>query len=101
MNKGPGRPIFNEDERAAMIRALRCVNYVEICREKTGLSMIRKYRPAIYAKGADYLVVDKHGSLAMERAAVEEYGGRLVLTEHGGYSSSGIIERIRNMETVS
>lgn len=94
-NKGPGRPIFNENERAFMIRALRFVDHVEICHEKTGLSMIHKYKPAIYAKGADYAVADKHGSLAMEREAVESYGGKVVLTPHGGYSSTAIIERIR------
>ena len=98
MNKGHGRPIFNENERAFMIRQLLCVDYVEICHEKTGLSMIHKYKPSIYAKGSDYATADKHGSLEMEREAVESYGGKLVLTPHGGYSSSAIIERIRGMK---
>ena len=98
VNKGPGRPIFNENERALMIRQLRCVDYVEICHEKTGLSMIEKYRPHIYAKGADYAVADKHGSLEIERALAEKYGGKLVLTPHGGYSSTSIIERIKGMK---
>ena len=98
INKGPGRPIFNENERLAMILSLACVNYAEICHEKTGLSMIDKYQPHIYAKGSDYLTVDKHGSLEIERQRVESYGGKLMLTPHSGYSSSAIIERIRGMK---
>lgn len=96
VNKGPGRPIFSEDERLEMIRALRCVDHAEICREKTGLAMIRRFKPDIYAKGGDYRTQDKHGSLEVEREEVEKYGGVLVLTDHGGWSSTKLIERLRN-----
>lgn len=95
INKGPGRPIFTHDERAEMIQALRYVDMVEVCHHKTGLPMIEKFKPSIYAKGGDYTVQDKHGSLECERLAVEAHGGRLVLTEHGGFSSSMLIERLR------
>ena len=63
VNKGPGRPIFTEMERLDMIRSCRYVDIVEVCRERTGEAAIRKWRPDLYVKGADYLTVDKHGNL--------------------------------------
>ena len=95
VNKGPGRPIFNEWERYHMIRACRYVDIVDIVRAKTGESVIREYKPDLYVKGADYLVQDKHGSLDKERKLVEELGGRLYIAKHAGWSSSKLIERIR------
>ena len=94
VNKGPGRPIYNEHERAEMVRNVRCVDYVEIAHESTGVGMIRKLRPAIYAKGIDYLHADKNGALEQEKAAVEEYGGRLVLLDAAHIPSSELIERV-------
>lgn len=94
VNKGPGRPIYDEEERAYAIRRLRGVAQVEIAYEKTGLGMIHKHRPAFYVKGGDYRTADKHGSLDMERAVVESYGGKLVLLDGPQYSSTGIIERV-------
>lgn len=94
VNKGPGRPIYNEEERAYAIRRLRGVAQVEIAYEKTGLGMIHKHQPAFYVKGGDYRTADKHGSLEMEKAVVESYGGKLVLLDGPQWSSSAIIERV-------
>lgn len=95
VNKGPGRPIFNEWERAKMIAACKYVTEVQICRERTGETMIRKWCPDLYVKGADYLVLDKHGHLDAERKLVEELGGRLYIAKHAGFSSSELIRRLR------
>lgn len=95
--KGPGRPIFNSSERKEMIEAVRYVDLADVIEEKTGLAAIQKYRPRFYVKGKDYLTADKHGALEMEREAVERVGGVLYLAEHAGYSSTAIIERIRNV----
>lgn len=95
VNKGPGRPMFTETERRDMILSCRYVDEVHIIHEKTGMSAIERWKPAWYIKGADYLVADKHGMLDTERKAVEAYGGQLHLARHAGYSSSGIIDRVR------
>jgi rfaE bifunctional protein nucleotidyltransferase chain/domain len=95
VNKGPGRPIFSEHERAEMIRAVRYVDVVEVIYESSGRKAIEIFRPRFYVKGADYLVADKHGALEAERGLVERYGGELYLASHAGYSSSAIVERIR------
>ena len=100
VNKGPGRPIFLEWERKAMIEACRYVDFADIIDEKSGLSAIAKYRPTFYVKGKDYLVADKHGALKDEEALVQSFGGRLYLAEHAGYSSSAIIKRIRDAKMV-
>jgi len=97
VRKGPGRPIYNEIERAEMIAACRYVDVVEIIYEQTGLSAIDKYKPVLYFKAKDYLVADKHGFLEVERERVESHGGKLFLAEHAGWSSSSIIERVRGM----
>jgi rfaE bifunctional protein nucleotidyltransferase chain/domain len=96
VSKGPGRPIFSQSERAFCIQKCRDVDKVEICFSSTGLPMIEKYQPDIYLKGEDYKTSDKHGSLEIERKAVESYGGKLVLTENlPRYSSTDLIQRLR------
>ena len=100
VNKGPGRPIFTQQERKEMIESCRYVDFADIVDEKSGLSAIRLYRPNYYVKGQDYLIVDKHGALKAEEELVQSYGGRLYLANHAGYSSTAIIQRIRNANLV-
>lgn len=96
VNRGPGRPVTKEYERKAVISAWRCVDYAEILYEKTGLSAIRTFRPAVYCKGGDYKDEDRHGSLEAEKKEVEKYGGKLIITSRlPGYSSTILIERIK------
>ena len=95
VHKGPGRPVFNEDERAMMIKSVRYVDEVHICRERSGIAMIALHRPAIYVKGEDYATSDKHGLLGVERRAVESYGGKVVIADGLPMSSStSLIERV-------
>jgi bifunctional ADP-heptose synthase (sugar kinase/adenylyltransferase) len=96
VNKGPGRPLFSQTERAFCISKCKDVDKVEICFHKTGLTMIEKYQPDIYVKGADYKTQDKHGSLCLEKTAVESFGGKLVIVETPLSSSSVLIERLRH-----
>jgi bifunctional ADP-heptose synthase (sugar kinase/adenylyltransferase) len=96
VNKGPGRPVFSQTERAYCISKCKDVDKVEICFHKTGLPMIEKYQPDIYVKGADYKTQDKHGSLGVEKQAVESFGGKLVIVETPLSSSSVLIERLRH-----
>jgi bifunctional ADP-heptose synthase (sugar kinase/adenylyltransferase) len=96
VNKGPGRPIFSQAERAYCILKCRDVDKVEICFDRTAIPMIEKYQPDIYVKGEDYKSEDKLGHLKAERKAVEAHGGRLVLADGlPRYSSTDLIERIR------
>src|SRR5213075_1160108 len=52
--KGSGRPINNERDRAEVLAALECVDFVAIFPELRATQFIRATLPAIYAKGGDY-----------------------------------------------
>ncbi len=52
--KGPGRPILTERARAALVAALRSVNYVVIFDELDVNSLLKELQPDVHAKGTDY-----------------------------------------------
>lgn len=52
--KGPTRPVNTETDRAEVLAALECVDYVTVFESERVTSVIREVRPAIYAKGGDY-----------------------------------------------
>src|SRR6266704_3128144 len=52
--KGPGRPINNERDRAEVLAALACVDFVTIFTEVRATRFIEMASPAFYAKGGDY-----------------------------------------------
>ena len=83
VNKGPGRPIFNQDQRAEMIRALKIVDDVAIV--ESGEEAVRKVRPDVYCKGSEY-----RNNLP-EAAFVESYGGRCHFTTGPVYSSTKLL----------
>jgi rfaE bifunctional protein nucleotidyltransferase chain/domain len=72
--KGPGRPIVPENERAELVAALGCVDYVTIFAEPTVEPLIRALAPVIHCKGTDYTP-----DTVPERQAVLETGGRVAI----------------------
>ena len=54
VNKGPGRPAFNEQQRLKALASLECVDYVILNRFSTAVSIIKELKPNIYCKGQDY-----------------------------------------------
>lgn len=88
--KGPLRPILNENERAQVMAALGCVDYVTIFDEPTPREIIETLLPDILVKGGDW-GVDR----IIGRNEVEASGGLVIsLPFLEGYSSSDVIERI-------
>lgn len=89
--KGPGRPILNQQDRALLLAALACVDYVTIFSEQTPQRVIERLRPNLLVKGADW-----GAGKIVGRDTVERYGGRVVRVPLlKGASTSRIIERIR------
>jgi D-glycero-beta-D-manno-heptose 1-phosphate adenylyltransferase len=54
--KGPGRPVLEEWARAALVAALRAVDYVVLFSEPSVASLLEDLRPEVHAKGTDYSV---------------------------------------------
>ncbi len=54
MIKGEGRPINNEQDRAEILNALSCVDYVVLFEERSPAALLEAIKPDIYTKGADY-----------------------------------------------
>lgn len=54
MIKGPERPINCEQDRAEILNALICVDYVVLFEQKSPAELLEAIKPDIYTKGADY-----------------------------------------------
>ncbi len=74
--KGPRRPIQNELSRALVLAALRGVDVVVLFDEDTPERLIRKLRPDVLIKGADYTAGQVIGA-----EFVQSYGGKVFLAE--------------------
>ncbi len=90
-NKSPDRPINTQEDRARVLAALGCVDFVVIFDETTPLSLINAIKPAILVKGADWAEEAIVGA-----TEVKESGGEVLLiplTE--GRSTTKIIAQIQ------
>jgi D-glycero-beta-D-manno-heptose 1-phosphate adenylyltransferase len=93
--KGEGRPLNTESDRAEIVAALACVDYVVTFPEVRVTQLIEKVRPAIYVKGGDYTPASLHSE---ERAALEKVGAEIrILPFEPGHSTSGLIERMKRL----
>ena len=91
-NKGPGRPINPEHERAELIAALAVVDAVVVFDEDTTHAIISALQPDVLVKGADWPADQIVG-----RDVVEARGGTVVrIPVEPGHSSSRLIERIKD-----
>ena len=73
-NKGPGRPVVPEDERAEILAGLACVDYVVVFETRDPVPVIRALRPDVHVKGTDYTP-----ETIPEAAEVRAYGGRVAV----------------------
>jgi D-beta-D-heptose 7-phosphate kinase/D-beta-D-heptose 1-phosphate adenosyltransferase len=93
--KGEGRPLNSESERAEIVAALECVDYTVIFPEMRVTRLIEKVRPSIYVKGGDYTPATLHPE---EHAALKKIGAEIrILPFEPGYSTSGVIERMKRL----
>ena len=79
--KGDGRPLNAQDDRAEVLAALGCVDYVVIFDGKRATELLRAVRPHIYAKGGDYTPDSLD---AEERATLRGWADKLVSRVGGG-----------------
>lgn len=88
--KGPQRPLMNQQERAAILSALRWVDYIVIFDDLTADKVLRALKPDFHAKGTDYT-----RATVPERETVLEYGGQIAIVgDPKNHSTRQILKRI-------
>jgi rfaE bifunctional protein nucleotidyltransferase chain/domain len=89
--KGRGRPVVAEGTRAALVDAVRGVDYVVLFGDLTVGPLLEALRPDVHCKGTDYTVES-----VPERSIVEAYGGRTAIVgDAKDHSTRDIVARLR------
>ena len=89
--KGPDRPLNDEHDRAAVLRALACVDEVAIFGEDTPEAVLAELQPHVWCKGGDYAVGD-----LPEAPLLASWGGQAVILPFlAGRSTSSLIAQAR------
>ncbi len=89
-NKGPGRPVVPEAERAEIVAALACVDHVVVFDSRDVVPVIRALRPDVHVKGTDYTP-----ETIPEAAEVRAYGGRVAVAgDPKGHSTTELIGKL-------
>lgn len=92
--KGEGRPVMPVEERAEILLAMRCVDYVLIFGDGTVDGILEAVHPDIHAKGTDYTV-----ETVPERETARRIGCRTVIVgDPKDHSSRDIIRALRGEE---
>lgn len=88
--KGQARPVVAQSDRAAVLEALGCVDGVMVFAQDTPVQALQRLRPHVWAKGGDYLAEE-----LPERAALESWGGRVVVLPYvEGHSTTGLLKEV-------
>jgi rfaE bifunctional protein nucleotidyltransferase chain/domain len=94
MLKGEGRPIMKEADRAELVAALRCVDYVVLFSGRTVAGVLLRLKPDVHCKGTDYTV-----ETVPERPIVESYGGRTAIVgDPKDHSTRDLVSRLTSPE---
>jgi len=94
VDKGPGRPVFNQVLRADSIAALECVDFVSINKWPVACETLRLLRPDFYVKGQEFsMLEDKTGKIQKEYDVVKEIGAQLKFTDEVVFSSTKLLNQ--------
>lgn len=89
--KSADRPLIGEADRARMLLALRCVDYVHVFDEDAPMAFLGEIKPDVHVNGPEY------GADCIEAPTVARHGGRIHIVEKiPGLSTSAIIGKIKN-----
>ncbi len=90
--KGPTRPINNENDRAELLSALKCVNYVVLFDEDSPRNLLDEIKPDVYTKGADYTM-----ETLPEADIMRKNGTRVEFIKFvEGKSTTNVIRKMQN-----
>ena len=95
VNKGPGRPYFNDYQRMSFLASIEFVDYVLLSEAVTVHEIVKNVQPDVYVKGSEYAVAqnDVTGNINSEQKFVEKYGGRIYFTKGAVYSSTKLLNK--------
>ncbi|OGV37067.1 MAG: hypothetical protein A2X48_04455 [Lentisphaerae bacterium GWF2_49_21] len=95
VNKGPGRPYFNDKLREKNLSALECVDYVVVIPFPAAVEAIECVKPNIYCKGKEYMdrENDVTGNINEDVATVERLGGEIRYVGSVVFSSTKILNQ--------
>ncbi|MEY3479724.1 MAG: hypothetical protein RIQ71_499 [Verrucomicrobiota bacterium] len=95
VNKGPGRPYFNDALRARTLAALECVDYVVLVPHAAAVEAIETVKPHVYCKGTEYSDAsnDVTGNIHDDVAAVQKHGGEVRYLGDVVFSSTRLLNR--------
>jgi rfaE bifunctional protein nucleotidyltransferase chain/domain len=92
VDKGPGRPVFNESLRVMSIAALECVDFAAINKWPTAEETLRSLKPHIYVKGQEFEKgADATGKIQKEMKIVKEIGAEIRFTHEMVFSSTRLL----------
>ena len=91
LGKGDDRPLIDQDSRAKVLAALRCVDAVVIFDEDTPLELITALQPDVVAKGGDWKPEQIVGADVVNARGGEVRSLKLV----DGFSTTALVEKIR------
>ena len=95
VNKGPGRPFFNDQLRVKALASLECVDYVVVVPFPAAVEAIECVRPDVYCKGKEYEdpEVDVTGNIHDDVATVRRLGGKVCHVGSVVFSSTRLLNR--------
>jgi cytidyltransferase-like protein len=93
VNKGPGRPFFNDELRVLSLCNLEIVDYVCLVPFPAAMEAIEAVQPHIYCKGKEYEnpKIDVTGNFYDDIKTVDKVGGKVAYTGSIVFSSSKLL----------
>ncbi len=93
IKKGPGRPLFNDEERYSFLKQISIIDEVIFSEVPSSIDVLEMIKPDFYVKGPDYKnnLDDKTKKIYLEKKIVKKFGGKIAYTDDQTFSSSNII----------
>lgn len=99
LNKGPERPINDEQSRKKVLEALRAVDGVVIFKQETPLELIQHIQPDVLVKGGDYdphQTDPSHKQYMVGSKEVRSWGGSVQVIDFiPGFSTTSVVNKLR------
>lgn len=98
VNKRPEGTFFDNSQRLKQLSFIEHVDFIVLSNDKSSINVINKLKPDFYSKGIEYEKSenDTHNNLAKEVKAVKNNGGKVIFTNDEVFSSSSLINNLKD-----